>query len=324
MNSSLLIETSVVNRANLADFLNLVPGCWKCASLLWMQSSDFPVLPGLILSGWTEEAEVAVSGFCRDGNFSELLVRIEKPGQRWTRRRGGYTIPVSAARNFVDDLAKDGMLAVLLEPASPYSDLHSLTSVCDLVTGKVVIEVVGPGFDASDILRSDTLPHERFEALAEINTRSLREPQETEIRRVHLVDRGAYQISAQQRLAKIGARLRNPAFPEEVLEAAAPGSFRELAQEATRYLQKTGKERLLGHLTEYEPIPNTRLNEFLHQLLRLVRASAAARVPWKLVSVAGSFLESSRLVMWDFFPPGDQDTSILAALTAAPLDWEKK
>jgi hypothetical protein len=317
VNESIFIETHRVGRDNLANFLDLLPGCWKCSSLLWMQSNGFPVLPGLILNGWARETETAVSKFCQERNFSELLLRIEKPGQRWTRRRGGYTIPISAARSVVEDLAKEGMLALLLEPASPYSDLYSLGSVCDLVTGKVDIEIVGPGFDASDILRSDTTPHERFEISAEIGVGRFQKSQRPLVKRLHSIGPEAYAASAQRRLAKIGAYLRNPSFPEEILQAAS-GSPSELAQEGARYLQKTGQTRLLDHLAVYEPIPSTLFDTFLNQLLRLVASAAGAQVPWQTISVAGSFLESNRLVMWDFFPPGDQDTSILAALTAVP------
>jgi hypothetical protein len=282
-----------------------------------MQSNGFPVLPGLILNGWDGETEKVVLNFCQERNFSDLLLRIEKPGQRWTRRRGGYNIPISAARGLVENLAKEGMLTLLLEPVSPYSDLYSLTSACDLTTGKVDLELVGPGFDASDILRSDTAPHERFEISVAIAKSRLSEPQQPTIRPVHLITPEAYQASTQRRLAKIGARLRNPSFPEEELQAAGLSSS-ELAKEGMQYLQRTGQTRLLDHLTTYEPIPSTLLDAFLNQLLRLIRTAVGAEVPWKTVSVAGSFLESSRLVMWDFFVPGDQDTSILAALTAAP------
>jgi hypothetical protein len=209
------------------------------------------------------------------------------------------------------------MLTLLLEPASPYSDLYSSTSVCDLVTGKVDIEIVGPGFDASDILRSDTTPHERFEVSVEIGKSRLTKPQQPSAIQTHLVSPEAYQESARRRLVKIGARLRNPSFPEEELQAAS-GSLSELANEGVRYLQKSGQSLLLDHLTTYEPIPSTLLAAFLNQLLRLVRTAVAAEVPWKTISVAGSFLESSRLVMWDFFVPGNQDTSILATLAPAP------
>ena len=257
-NNSIFIETPRVGRDKLANFLDIVPGCWKCGSLLWMQSNGFPVLPGLILNGWARETETAVSKFCQEGNYSELLLRIEKPGQRWTRRRGGYNIPISAARGAVEDLAKEGMLTLLLEPASPYSDLYSSTSVCDLVTGKVDVEIVGPGFDASDILRSDTLPHERFEISVEIGISRLSKPQQHSIKRVHLISPESYEASAQRRLAKIGARLRNPSFPEEVLQAA-PGSPQSCPTRARDIYRRLDKRACLT--------TSPRTNRFLQHFL---------------------------------------------------------
>src|SRR5712692_8325718 len=114
LRDTILIETARVTRESLASALAVVQGCWKSSSLLWMHCNDFPVLSGLVLSGWTQASEEAVTQFCREKNISELLVRVEKPGQRWTRRRGGYTIPSGGARRLVEDLTSEGMLTILL------------------------------------------------------------------------------------------------------------------------------------------------------------------------------------------------------------------
>lgn len=308
----MLIETQQATQEELPHLLATLQGCWKSSSLLWMHANGFPVLSGLVLSDWSHESEEAVARFCRERNLAELLLRIEKRGERWIRRRGGYTIPVHAAHGLVDELAREGMLAVLLEPASPNADRYSLTSVCDLKTGRVDLEAVGPGFDASDILRGDTTPHERFEAI-------LGQFQALRPRRLHLIEPDAYRASAQRRLTKIGARLRNPSFPDEVLKAASGPPSEQLAQEAVQYLKKTGQTLLLDHLNEYEPIPSSLLEAFLSQLLRLFRATAEAHAPWKALSIAGSVLEPSRLLIWDFFPPGNGDTRFLASMTAQPF-----
>jgi hypothetical protein len=90
-------------------------------------------------------------------------------------------------------------------------------------------------------------------------------------------------------------------------------------QEATRYLQKSGQTLLLDHLNEYKPIAPKFLDRYVAQLVRLLKASAESRVPWKALSVAGSFLEAGRLVVWDFFSPGNLDTSALSTMRAMPL-----
>jgi hypothetical protein len=190
--------------------------------------------------------------------------------------------------------------------------MFSLTSVCDLESGKLDMEVVGLGFDASDILRADILPHERFEL--SLGKRELKTPalSKLQIRRTHLVGREDYKTSIQQRLVKIGARLRNPSFRDEVMGAAGLDQA-VLIQEATHFLRTSGQTTMLDH-QEYEPIPSRLLNMFLREFLRLFERIRASRIQWKLLSVASSFLPEDRLVIWDFFSPGEHDTTVLSRL----------
>jgi hypothetical protein len=243
-------------------------------------------------------------------------VRIEKPSQRWVRRRAGYTIPVLKAQTLVEDLTSEGFMTILLEPASPCADLFSLASVCDVASGKVDIEVVGPGFDASDILRADIKPHERFEIAIHKQSASFHN-QEFQISRVYLVDPESYRASVRRRLIKIGARLRNPSFPDELMLPNVPAATLEgLIQDATQFLRESGQTALLDNSELYRPIPERLLDAFLNQVLRLSRAVATSDVSWRIFSLAGSFLPKERLVIWDFFPPGDHDTTTLANLHA--------
>ena len=206
------------------------------------------------------------------------------------------------------------MITILLEPASPYLDMYSLTSVCDLESGKVDIEVVGPGFDASDILRADILPHERFELFIRDQELKPTNPSSLQVKRSHLVGREHYKASIQQRLVKIGARLRNPSFPDEVMDAAATEPDKTaLAREAIHFLQTSGQTTMLDH-QEYEPIPARLLDMFLREFLRLFERIRASKIQWKLLSVASSFLPQDRLVIWDFFSPGEHDTTVLSRL----------
>jgi len=214
----------------------------------------------------------------------------------------------------VEELAGEGMFTILLEPADPYADRFSLTSVCDLETGKVDVEVVGFGFDASDILRGDVLPHERFELFFGDREQRTTTPSSFQAKRLHLVGREDYQASVQRRLVKIGAKLRNPSFPDEVISTTSGAERTVLVDEAEHFLRTSGQTALLDHASEYEPIPSRLLNLFLDECLRLVQRIRASKIRWRTLSLASSFLPQDRLVIWDFFSPGDHDTSDLCRL----------
>jgi hypothetical protein len=318
LKDAILLETSDITPDNLPDALAILRGCWKASSVLWLCTNGFPVLSGLFLGGWSKKGEEAVFRFCKERRFSELLVRIEKPGQRWTRRRGGYTIPLGGVQGLVESLTNEGMIAILLEPASPYTDTFSLTSICDVDTGKIDLEVVGPGFDASDILRSDVIPHERFELLLDSRTTPIGTSANFQTRRTLVVDSESYRATVRRRLIKIGARLQNPSFPDEMMPPGTTAAkLEDLAENAKRYLRNSGQTGLLDHADHYEQIPTPLLDVYLGELLRLFRAISVSDVSWKTFSLAASFVRADRLVFWDFFPTGDYDTRTLSDLHAA-------
>jgi hypothetical protein len=308
-----LVETQNATTDNLGRCLDKLQGCWKSSSLLWMRANGFPVLPGLILSGWTSDSAGAVERFCSENGFSDLLVRIEQPEQRWTRRRGGYTIPIGEAQRQVEELVGDGLLTILLEPASPYSDVYSLTTACDLESGKLDVEVVGPGFDASDVLRSDLVPHERFEVAlgsSDEEASSAFLP-----KRLSIIGRDDYRASVAQRLEKIGAKLRNRSFPNDLLDSSLSGPERgALAGEAEGFLRGSAQTMLLEHAEEYQPIPLPVLDVFLKEFQRIFERVRTQKAHWQILSLAASFLPRERLVIWDFFVPGATDTTVLGQI----------
>jgi hypothetical protein len=202
------------------------------------------------------------------------------------------------------------MIAILLEPASPYMDCYSLGGVTIPDERKVVIEVVGPGFDASDILRSDVQPHERFEVGLPCGGRRPDSSEPPDCKRIYLIDSSTYQRTVKQRLTKIGARLENSAFPDAVLDSGM-ADREELARRAHTFLKKTGQTPLLEHATAYSPIPRKHLTAFVTHLSNLLHRLAAYGIHLGTISVSASFITNRRLVFWDFFPAKMRDTTIL-------------
>jgi hypothetical protein len=298
--SKLPLEIAGVGTGSLLSALELVRGCLKTTSMLWMHALGLPVLNGVIIADWSKSSADAASRFCRRYHFSELLLRIDKRSTRWTRRRGGYILTLSQLPGIVRDLKREGMLAVLLEPVSPYADLYSLSGVTIPDQGKIIIEVVGPGFDASDILRSDIPPHERWEASLESEPPA-RTSKYHSAKRVHVATSEQYERSVQSRLAKIGARVENPAFPDTVLKSQNRDSAR-LIELGIGYLKSTRQTTLLKHKECYVPIPEKHVHDFTSDVQKLLAGLSAYGIHLGSSSFAASLVPKRGLVFWDFFP----------------------
>jgi hypothetical protein len=296
------LEIATVSTANLLSALELVRGCLKTTSMLWMHALSLPVLSGVVVSDWSQASSKAVHRFCRNGGFSKLLLRVDRRHERWTRRRGGYLLTLAELPTTIEELRLEGMVAALLEPASPYADQYSLAGVTVPDEEKVLVEVVGPGFDASDILRGDIAPHERWEASLRLSKR----------RQIDAVSQEEYADSVKKRLAKIGARLKNPAFPDRVLQ----GSARDpalLVDEATSFLKATRQTTLLKHAEDYVPIPEQHVASFARDVRKLLSGLSAYGIHLGPSSFAASVIPKRGLVFWDFFPARKQEAASLYA-----------
>ena len=308
--SHLPLEIQAISRANLLPALESVRGCLKTTSMLWMHALGLRVLSGVVVSNWSKLSASTVHKFAKRGRVSELLLRIDKRHERWTRRRGGYLVTILDVPAIVRELQREGMIAVLLEPASPYADQYGLAGVTVPDQEKLVVEVVGPGFDASDILRNDLQAHERWEVdLGPIQTQHASVPV-IPCRRIYQSSHEAYAATVQIRLAKIGARTRNPAFPDQVLkgeEADQP----LLAKEGTAFLKLTRQTTLLRHLHNYSPIPEKHVISFAKDVRKLLIGLSGYGIHLGSSSFAASVIPKRGLVFWDFFPARKQEAQSL-------------
>jgi hypothetical protein len=278
--------------------------------MLWMHAMGIPVLSGVIVPKWSEESARAIHDFCHKKELSELLLRIDKPRQRWTARRGGYLLPISEAKAAVRELTREGMIAMFLEPASPYCNRYALGALAIPDDGKIVVEVVGPGFDASDILRSDLQPHERFEVPLSPSGYRAQTLESRRGHRTYLISSAAYRESVARRLAKIGARLESPAFPDTVLNSPKVDRS-ELVSKARKYLDASRQDSLLRHRTAYKPIPSMYFSRFVRGVHNLLDSLAVYGIHLGATSISSSVIYDGRLIFWDFFPAKRTDASAL-------------
>jgi hypothetical protein len=239
-----------------------------------------------------------------------VLLRIDKRGKRWSSRRGGYLIKTKDARIVLDELNREDMIAVFLEPWSPYRDLYCLSSVVIPEEGRLVVEVVGPGFDTSDLVRSDLAAHERFDL--KLHDPGFEEASHLGLlpKRTHLIRVEQYRAAVEERLSKVGARLTNAAFPMELLDGS-PGKSAELRLDAVQYLRRTRQTLLLRHADKYVPIPEKYLARFIAGVLRILAGLEGYGVQLGTTTFSGAFTTKGRLVFWDFFPADAKRASAL-------------
>lgn len=289
------LEINTISKRNLKDAIAAVHGYVKFTSMLWIRALGQPTPDGIMIKRWSQDAADALSGFCKRQACTELLLRVDAYKRRWSALRGGYLVPIDGVEQLVRRLNRKRIIAALLEPLSPYSDRYCLACVTDPQRRRMTVEIVGPGFDTSDLLRGDTLPHERFELAMMHHEPDLSAgPEHT-----YIVNTHDYRRSVEERLVKIGARLRNPSYPNKVLQHADRG---RLTEEAIEYLRRTRQMLLLKHLDHYEPIPTVFLARFTKGVNKIIAHLGTYSIYLGPASFSGTFTAHGRFVFWDFFP----------------------
>lgn len=134
----------------------------KLFSWLLLHVAELPALRGVILCRWDDEVAGAVAQFARATGTNTLLVRSDIACETGWAPRGGYVIAFEELESALRPLFKAGRVVFVLEPASPFNDLYSLSLAPVHDWDEWWIDVVGPGFDASDLKRGDVTPHEQL------------------------------------------------------------------------------------------------------------------------------------------------------------------
>jgi hypothetical protein len=214
---------------------------------------------------------------------------------------GGYTVTTSEIDSELEWYTSHGRILLLLEPCSPLENSYNVSALFEN-DAVAVLEIVGPGFDASDLQRGHLSPHERIR-LDLTKTFGKRRATETglesSIIERTLIDDQAYQDSVRYRLCKVyrKLRLREKYFTGEIYD-------QELERKATAWLAETKMTTLLEHSTGYKPIEKSTLIlviKSLQMFLRFYDSHCSLRFPCVL---AGSFVNrGTKFVFWDVVDP---------------------
>ena len=227
----------------------------KIQSWLLLWRLNLPTLKGVIFAGWSPEVESLVRRFANKYGYHALLIRSDRAPETGDYLPGGDIVSLDRLAEAVAKYLSLGRILFLLEPRSRFEDLYSL-SVGFANPNEATVEIVGPGFDASDLKRGDTTPHEWLKL-------DIRDDAATpNIIQHRIVSDAEYQRGWAERLEKVAHLIRRELQIESEFENNTTVS-------AANWLLKNGYPLLLDGREKYQPIPAHLLDEVLGQCQRL-------------------------------------------------------
>ena len=270
---ALRVETKQEARAAVDEFRDRP----KILSWLVLRAAGLPTPRGIIVTRWNRETAQDVADYIEDIGANSLLLRSDAAAETGRAPRGGYLVTLSDLAREGPDLVSMGRTLFLLEPESPFDDVYSATLEPDAHWHDWAVEVVGAGFDASDLKRGDVTPHERI---------TISVTSEHVLARTREIATDAVQATVREiRLDKVARML---GCERNAVEAE---------------LRRRG-ESLLADELHYRPIPEV-------MITAAVRSAASVRLELDLlqlrdrgISISLSFLgECARLTFWDIVWP---------------------
>jgi len=282
------------SKPELENLLSHFEGFWKLYGMLLLRRFDFPTLDGLIISTIDSVSKARLNEFAEKCGSRLVLLRHDRAEERIDAPRGGFLVPIDNIEEVARPFLRDRRILILLEPANPYEDEYSCNAWLKKGDPEVILEIVGPGFDASDINRQDTTPHEilRFGLHSDATNEHL------DLEVMRRVSDKEYRESVQRRLVKIGRRLAG--YFDFGYRGKMQASDTRLSRKALRFLRQDKRELLLQNRYSYRPMDAGRLREMLALVRRLAGFVESGEV-WcnSEVILSMSFVPKRGLVCWD-------------------------
>ena len=263
----------------------------KWATLCLLRSLGHPVLNGGCISPSQGLGVVRIVArrLCSAVNADRLLLRSDGGIETSTYYRGGTTFDLDALLPRAARLFDLGRAVIVMEPTNRFTNRLSATIRIDRSAhrhaGSLVVEVLGPGFDVSDLTRGGIAPQLRFSA-EHVSWHHYEEPWWSDFRPTVLMSPEAEQRRRRQRLARLA---------RDVLVDLAELPPDAAVSAAASWLRRRGYNALWDPLSSLEAVrelPRWYEDAFLVGNALLGR-------PWRCLALSFSRLGGGRSIYWD-------------------------
>lgn len=237
----------------------------KTTSIFEVLQLGLPTQEGIIITDWNDNVANITQSFLNIKQWNQVLIRTDKKGETGKYMRGGYIISIKEVPAECQRILSLGRIVLLLEPASKYENLYAINVLIQMKQNIVLLEIVGPGFDASDLNRGDISPHER------VCLKIKNEQVTPYILRKDIINQAQYQDSVKARLRKIGVEAITRGWSDRRNDSQS-----ELEELGRNYLLSLNSTLLLDSADSYQPFSE-------HLLKKLV--DHISDLPWQLPSL---------------------------------------
>ena len=261
----------------------------KIASIFEICQLGLPTLRTLVVAAWSETIACRVEDYIRQNGWSQVMIRSDRRPEVPNSPRGGFLFDLKSCIAAIGELIASGRVVLVVEPANKYDNLYGINVLFDS-SEDVMLEVVGPGFDATDINRGDISPHERIYLAVKNKTVT------TRLFKRETVTPDDYLASVSQRLFKIGREVTQRT-------SSTSGVIQESLEEVgSQFLSLNGCVLLNRH--RYTPLPRSYLGRLVSYIQDLPWRLPASGVDARYV-LSLSILNQSgpRFVFWDIVRP---------------------
>lgn len=269
-------------------------GYWKFWSFILLHKVNLPALNGAIFTSNYNNIHSDIASLFRMLESDQLLFRHDKKPEKPPYPRGGFFVSAETWEHVLAEYFHANRIVALLEPFNSLCNSHNF-NIFFHDYSSVIVEVIGPGFDASDLQRGDISPHEVYKLDIENFGKKITGSM------LHIADNDQYTQSVLARRDKIANRLTTS---NDKVFTRYCELFLDRDDALDKYLIEVGS--ILPKALIYNKIGLTYIIGLIRQLLKsgvIEEFYNGTDILFPLNFSASIVNPGNRLIFWDIVSP---------------------